>query len=251
MDQTLIERYLVRLDGLVRDGRALRDLVGANGSDASATATDRVRSWQQACAATVNELSGGSKSHWLARTFSEAYLVRSIGGEAAREVALAEIVDRLIGVLETAGRSLAQAATDAGASPSAASRPRRFGFVHNAALRPILEQAYVEARAALDGAQHAVCLTTACGILDALLTDALEHAGSNSPEWPFSKRIEVAEEKGLIRGGCARLPPIARDYRELSDREGALAEHTTVSAREAQTALQVLQVVMRDLDPGR
>jgi hypothetical protein len=54
----------------------------------------------------------------------------------------------------------------------------------------------------------------------------------------------VAEKAGMIRGGCARLPAVARAYRD----NGAKAE---ISERDARTTGQVLNVVMRDLDPGR
>ena len=61
----------------------------------------------------------------------------------------------------------------------------------------------------------------------------------------FGERIAVAEKIGLIRGGCQRLPPIARTYRDAVDAD------RTVSERDAKVTRQVLHVVMRDLDPGR
>jgi hypothetical protein len=64
-------------------------------------------------------------------------------------------------------------------------------------------------------------------------------------------RIAAAERTRLIRGGCARLPPVARRYRDLTDADGELRADAPVSEREARLAGQVLRVVMRDLDPGR
>jgi hypothetical protein len=61
----------------------------------------------------------------------------------------------------------------------------------------------------------------------------------------FESRIAAAEKLGLIRGGCARLPPVARAYREVAESDAAISE------RDAKVARQVLHVVMRDLDPGR
>ena len=69
--------------------------------------------------------------------------------------------------------------------------------------------------------------------------------------WSFEERIAAAERAGLIRGGCARLPPVARKYRDLTDADGELRTDAAVSEREARLAGQVLRVVMRDLDPGR
>src|SRR5258708_6645285 len=70
-----------------------------------------------------------------------------------------------------------------------------------------------------------LALRTSCGILEAIVTDALEHKGRSAliapsapggkiAEWPFETRLAVAEKTGLIRGGCARLPAAARTYRD-------------------------------------
>jgi hypothetical protein len=106
-----------------------------------------------------------------------------------------------------------------------------------------------------------VALITSSGILEAIVTDALEYKGLDAlacvtgipagkiGEWSFDNRLAVAEKAGLIRGGCARLPEIARRYREITDGDGN--PQLTVAERDARRATQVLHVVMRDLDPGR
>jgi len=107
-----------------------------------------------------------------------------------------------------------------------------------------------------------LALRTSCGILEAIVTDALEFKGlaemaaSGAPagkisDWPFETRLAVAENAGLIRGGCARLPAVARAYRDHADADAENGTRTTVSDRDARQTGQVLQVVMRDLDPGR
>jgi hypothetical protein len=73
----------------------------------------------------------------------------------------------------------------------------------------------------------------------------------NIADWSFNTRLAVAERAGLIRNGCARLPAVARTYRDHSDAEDELGTNATVSERDARQAGQVLHVVMRDLDPGR
>ena len=152
MDESLqaqVETYLSHLDGLIRRGLQLRDTLATDPSNGSAmTAT---RAWQEDCGVTVNQLSGGSKSHWLARSFSEAFLMRSEAGQAVEGVAPAEIVKRLIDVLEQAVASLS--GTDDRAVISASSQaphPHRFDFVHNLELRPVVEQAYTDSRRALE-----------------------------------------------------------------------------------------------------
>src|SRR5882757_7977135 len=120
MDESLraqIETYLSHLDGLIRRGRQLRDTLATgagstwsppeNGSSSkSAIAATRV--WQQDCGVTVNQLSGGSKAHWLARSFSEAFLMRSAAGRAVEGAPPAEIVKRLLDVLKQAVASLSR-----------------------------------------------------------------------------------------------------------------------------------------------
>jgi hypothetical protein len=261
MDQTLqaqIETYLAHLDGLMRRGFQLRDGLASDASNQSTIAS--VRAWQEDCGVTINQLSGGSKAHWLARSFSNAFLMRSANGRAVEGAAPAEIVKRLLDVLEQAVASLS--GRDDGAvisASSAAPPPHRFDFVHNLELRPVLEQAYADSRRALDDGDYNSALLTSCGILEAIVTDALENnglaalVGSGAPagkiaDWSFETRIAVAERAGLIRGGCARLPGVAWTYRDPSDDDGAKA---VVSERDARRTGQVLHVIMRDLDPGR
>jgi hypothetical protein len=263
MDESLraqIDSNLSHLDGLIRRGRRLRETLAENPSDKSALVANRA--WQQDCGVAINQLSGGSKAHWLARAFSEAFLLRTPSGQVIEAVAPAEIVERLVGVLDQAVLSLSRMGDGQGSStsPAAAPLPRRFEFVHNVELRPVVEQAYADSRDALEQGKYDVSLINSCGILEAIVTDALEHmglealAGAGVPagkiaDWSFNDRLAVAERAGLIRGGCARLPEIARKYRDLTDMDGN--PQLTVTERDARRTSQVLHVVMRDLDPGR
>jgi hypothetical protein len=239
---------LRQLEVLIRRGHQIKN----------ARAVDAIRAWQHECAAAINQLSGGSKAHWLSRAFSGAFLVRSADGGMVVEADATEIVDRILRVLEQGAKSLSDM-DEVTASSGAAPSPRHFDFVHNADLRPVLERAFADSRAALERHDFGVALILSCGLIDALLTDALEHArprAHHAPEgpivdWSFDTRIAAAEHAGLIRGGCARLPPVARTYRDLTDADGNLRADAAVSEREARLAGQVLRVVMRDLDPGR
>ena len=256
-----IETYLSHLDDLIRRGRQVRDALAFNPSSKTAIAATRV--WQEDCGVTINQLSGGSKAHWLARSFSEAFLMRSAAGRAVEGAAPDEIVKRLLGVLEQAVASLSR--TDDGAvifASSEAPNPRRFDFVRNSELRSVVEQAYIDSRRAIEQEHYDLALLTSCGILEAIVTDALEYKGlgalgiSGTPtgkiaDWSFETRLAVAERAGLIRSGCARLPLVARTYREHPDAGGGRGSNAAISERDARLARQVLHVVMRDLDPGR
>jgi hypothetical protein len=261
MDDTAREQidiYLPHLDGLIQRGLALHGALAADPFDPSALAANRV--WQQDCGVAVNQLSGGSKAHWLARSFSEAFLMRSAAGRVVEAAAPAEIVNRLVEVLRQAAASLSHL-RGGGSMPasSEAAPPHRFDFVHNPELRPVLEQAYLDSRRALEQSQFGEALLTSCGILEAIVTDALEHKGlaalfaADAPsgkiaDWPFEARLAVAERAGLIHS-WVRLPPVARRYRDLTDARGG--PQGAVAERDARLAGQVLQIVMRDLDPGR
>ena len=257
MDETLraqIDSNIALLESLTARGRRIHDSLEKDPNDKSAIVANRA--WQQDCGVAVNQLSGGSKAHWLARAFSEAFLLRTVSGQVIEAAAPAEIVERLVAVLGQAVDSLSQMAEAQGPSiPSAAApAPRRFEFVHNKELRPVLEQAFLDGREALDRGRHAEALTAGCGILEAIVTDALEHKGVKElaaeggpagkiSDWPFETRLAVAESAGLIRGGWVRLTEAARTYRD----EG----HKKITEQDAKRAMQVLHVVMRDLDPGR
>jgi hypothetical protein len=264
MDESLraqIDSNLSHLDGLIRRGRKLRESLATDPSNMSALMANRA--WQQDCGVAINQLSGGSKAHWLARAFSEAFLLRTTSGQVIEAVAPAEIVERLVGVLDQAVLSLSRMGDEKGVtgSPPAAPLPRRFDFVHNVELRPVVEQAYADSRDAFEHGNYGVALINSCGILEAIVTDALEEKGldalssvveipaGNIGDWPFDNRLSVAEKAGLIHGGCARLPEIARRYREITDVDGN--PQLTVSQQDARRTRQVLHVVMRDLDPGR
>ncbi len=218
MDENLraqIETYLSHLDGLMRRGRELRDTLAADPSNPSAIAA--TRAWQEDCGVTINQLSGGSKAHWLARSFSEAFLMRSADGHAVEGAAPAEIVQRLLGVLEQAVAThspewTAAKALDVTAYSSASSEappPRRFEFVHNPELRPVLEQAYIDSRRALEERNYDLALRTSCGILEAIVTDALEHKGLSALAGSGAPAAQLAEGK-IAEGKIAKELPKQR-----------------------------------------
>jgi hypothetical protein len=233
------------LDQLTRRGRLLR----------AAPEIDAVRAWQHDCAGLVHQLSGGSKAHWLARAYSDAFLVRRGESGIVVEAPATEIIDRVLAVLRRADESLER--ISAAGPPGGAPLPSipRFDFVGNAELRPVLEQAFLDGARAFETADHASALMTWCVILEAIITDALQaRNGVNIGEWSFADRIAAAEQAGLIRGGCARLPPTARAYRAGAPLAGSAlrgAEAATVAERDARLTRQVLLVVMRDLNPTR
>jgi hypothetical protein len=234
---------LLQLAKLERRGTELHASLLA-GSDQPEREQAATSLWQQDCAAAIHQLAGGSKTHWLSRAFSDALLIRAAGAAPLVEAEPIAIVLRIVDVLARARRSLSDMG-DVVAASSAAPPVPRFEFVHDPTLRPVLEGALDDSARAFEERDFTMSLVTACSILESILTDALEHGGLTMAECGFDERIAAAEQAGLIRGGCARLPPIARAYRTVEPTA------MIVTAREAKVARQVLHVVMRDLNPGR
>jgi hypothetical protein len=250
--------YLLQLDRLIVRGKQLHAQLATDPADAAALAESHI--WQQDCAALIHQLSGGTKAHWLARAFSEAFLVRSLEHTAIEQAPMAEIVNRLVGVLSQAVDSLSSMSRSPQPERAIAAQPmRRFDFVSDAQLRPVLQRVYADSRDAHEAGDFGQSLVLSCSVLEALITDALarlERQGSEPlrdavASWTFEQRIEAAERAGLISGGCARLPEAARRYRDLVDNEGQPAVGLRVSERDATLSRQVLSIVIRDLDPGR
>jgi hypothetical protein len=229
------------LDRLAERGRQLRSSLDAEGS--VAPALDAMRRWQSDVASTVNELSGGSKAHWLSKAFSAAYMIATPAGgdrELVVEAPPTEIVARLLDVVAQARASLALVA--AGAAPAEPSAPRRFEFVHDPAIRAVLEPAFLDGASAIETGDAERAFMTFCSVLEAVITDALR---TDVSTMSFDERIAAAQSAGLIRNGCARLPALARRYRDRTPGD------SPATMRDAEVVRQVLRVVMRDLDPGR
>lgn len=254
-----LHAYRHRLDHLLAEGRQLQEaLATAPGSSAD---LDALRVWQRACAATIGQLSGGSKAHWLARAYSDGLLV-----PRAESASVTTIIDRILDVLDRACASLAHADGPRALGPGGDAPPAppraRFTFIGDEALRSGLERAYLDGQAALLRGEFALALITSCSILEAVITEALDRQGldrlaAHDPpagpivDWPFVSRIAIAERARLISAGCARLPEVAREYRALLDARGEIQTGVSVSSRDAKLASHVLHVILRDLSPGR
>jgi hypothetical protein len=230
---------------LVQRGRQL-----AAAPDAHDGAAGHVRSWQGDCAALVSRLSGGNKSHWLSRAFSEALLVPHRNAGPGVDAPVSDIITRIVSVLERAAVALSQTGGLVASSGRDARPGRRFEFVREPALRPVLERAYLDGREAFERGSFREALLTSCSILEAIVTDALRQRAPDVQSWTFEERIAAAERAGVIRGGCARLPAAARRYRDVNGDDAAL-ETVNISERDARVTGQVLHVIMRDLEPGR
>ena len=184
--------------------------------------------------------------------------MRAPDGGVVVEADSTEIVDRILEVLAQGATSLSRMDDVEAASTGAAPRPRRFDFVHDAALRPVLEQAFDDSRHALERGESGLALILSCGVIEAIITDALQHCGSRIAD--DGSIADLSFEARIARGGTRgphsrRLRAPAAGRRERTGISPTPMENcgrtSPVSEREARVTTQVLHVVMRDLDPGR
>ena len=127
--------------------------------------------------------------------------MRGADGGVIVEASASEIVDRILGVLAQARASLTSA-ENVTATPDTASHGRRFEFVHNAQLRPILAEAFADGTRALESGDVNAAFVASCSILEAVITDALEKKGLKVSDWSFDARIEPQSAKDLSGGGA-------------------------------------------------
>ena len=66
-------------------------------------------------------------------------------------------------------------------APSDAPTPHRFDFVHDARLRPVLEQAFADGTRAFEAGDFEQAMMTACGMIEAIITDALAGPPEGGP----------------------------------------------------------------------
>jgi hypothetical protein len=197
-----------------------------------------VRIWQNDCAAAINDLSGGSKAHWLSRAFSSALLVRGTDGSALVEANLRDIVSRILEVLQQAAGSLATLDSDSIGAAGSQPRPRKFEFVHDATLRPVLEQAFAASHRALEVGNFEQAMKTTCGILEAIITDALERdARLLSSRVRPSGAPRRSSPEGRANGGKPR-GEAPRSHDEHAARDGGAERSTAANERDTRPILE-------------
>ena len=136
---------------------------------------------------------------------------------------------------------------------------REFLFVEDTDLRRILERDYREIQRVnrVEGWKSMIIL--AGGAIEAILTDLLlanettARSATAAPseadirEWRFFDLIKVAVEVDLINIGCEKFSHSIRQYRNLVHPGKEIREHLKVEKEEATIALEVLNLVHREL----
>jgi hypothetical protein len=149
-------------------------------------------------------------------------------------------------------------ATEADAS-TPVTEVKEFPFVQDVALRRILERDYVEIQQAYVASCWKSVIILAGGAIEAILLDlALRDATrarasvkapkeSNLTKWDLHHLIAVCVDHKLVTEGVERLSSPVREYRNLVHPGNELRSGLVVEAQEARIALEVLNIVHRDL----
>ncbi len=136
---------------------------------------------------------------------------------------------------------------------------RQFGFITDDALRAIIERDYSEIQRAYVAQCWKSVIILSGGAIETVLTDLLKaneasaRASKAAPlepditRWDLSKLIEVAVKLNLVTSAVEKLSHSLREYRNLVHPGNELRNHLRFDAEEARIALEVLNIVQRDL----
>ena len=136
---------------------------------------------------------------------------------------------------------------------------RHFEFISNPDLRAIIERDYDELQRAYISSCWKSVIILCGGAIEAILTDLLVQnettakAAKSAPKdteitrWDLSNLIDVAVELSLVSDGIKKLSHSLREYRNLVHPGNELRTRLRFDAEEARIALEVLNILHRDL----
>jgi hypothetical protein len=138
---------------------------------------------------------------------------------------------------------------------------REFLFVNDLDLRNIIERDFSELQRAFISACWKSVIIISGGTIEAILTDLLiahskrAHSSPIAPKqpditrWSLSNLIDVSTDLKLISDGVGKLSPPVREYRNLVHPSLELRSQLKFDAEEARIAVEVLNILYRDLSP--
>jgi hypothetical protein len=138
---------------------------------------------------------------------------------------------------------------------------REFTFINDNDLRAIIERDYSEIQKAYVSGCWKSVLILCGGAIEAILTDLLvsndaaTKATKSAPKepditrWDLSDLINVAVELRLVYAGVEKLSHPLREYRNLVHPSNELRNKLRFSVEEAKIAVEILNMVHRDLSP--
>lgn len=135
-----------------------------------------------------------------------------------------------------------------------------FNFISNPDLQKILERDFLEIQKAYIAECWKSVIILSGGSVEAILTDLLLSNSSQAlsaksaptskkdiTKWDLSDLINVSVELKLISAGVEKLSHSLREYRNLVHPGREIKENLTFDAEEAKIAVEVLNILHRDL----
>jgi hypothetical protein len=138
---------------------------------------------------------------------------------------------------------------------------RVFSFINDSNLRGIIERDFAEVQRAYISECWKSVIILSGGTIEAILTDLLlqnsvqtfsSSAAPNQKDitrWNLSDLINICVDLDLISHGVEKLSHPIREYKNLVHPGRELREKLMFDAEEARIALEVLNIVCRDLSP--
>lgn len=145
--------------------------------------------------------------------------------------------------------------------PSPVVESRLFSFVRESKLREIVERDYVELQRAFVSQCWKSVIILSGGAIEAILTDLLldrESDAKTAPsapkkthitKWDLAELILVAVELSMINPGVSKLSHSVREFRNLVHPGYELRSKLVFGPEEARIAIEVLNMLHRDLSP--
>ncbi len=136
-----------------------------------------------------------------------------------------------------------------------------FSFINDPELKEILTRDFLEIQRAYISSCWKSVIILCGGAIEAILTDLLlanESQAKASPKaqkipdisrWKLSNIIDVCVDLKLVSSGVEKLSHSLREYRNLVHPGNEIRNKLTFDAEEARIALEVLNIVYRDLKP--
>jgi len=137
---------------------------------------------------------------------------------------------------------------------------KAFTFIQSPELRKVIERDFSEVQRAYIAECWKSVIILCGGTIEAILTDLLLANGarakssgaapgriSDITKWDLTDLISVAVDLKLISAGVEKLSHSLREYRNLVHPGNEIRNKLTFDAEEARIALEVLNIVYRDL----
>lgn len=136
---------------------------------------------------------------------------------------------------------------------------RNFPFVKNSDLQAVLTRDYSEIQRAYISKCWKSVIILCGGLIEAILTDlllenkTLSLSSSNKPKenditrWGLSDLINVSVDIKLVSSGIEKLSHAIREYRNLIHPGVEIRKNLKFDAEEARIAIEVLNILYRDL----